>query len=68
MKKNKVNKSALAREFNVSRASVYYQPKMKLRDERLREQILSRLPQLPGRKPEGWSQYPHPPCFGRMSA
>lgn len=47
MKKKRVNKSALAREFHISRASVYYQPKMRLRDERLREQILSVLDEHP---------------------
>ena len=43
MKKKRVNKSALARGFQISRASIYYQSKMKLRDERLKEQILSVL-------------------------
>ncbi len=43
MKKQRVNKSALAREFNIARSSVYYQPKMRLRDEQLKEQILSVL-------------------------
>lgn len=43
MEKRQVNKSALAREFHISRASVYYRPKMKLKDEILKEQILSVL-------------------------
>jgi len=43
MKKKRVNKSALAKEFHISRASIYYQPKMRLRDESLKEQILSVL-------------------------
>jgi len=47
MKKKRVNKSALAREFQISRASIYYQPKMRLRDEQLREQILSVLEEHP---------------------
>lgn len=47
MKKKRVNKSALAREFQISRASIYYQPKMRLRDEQLKEQILSVLGEHP---------------------
>ncbi len=47
MKKKRVNKSALAREFRISRASIYYQPKMRLRDERLRERILTVLEEHP---------------------
>ena len=47
MKKKRVNKSALAREFHISRASIYYQPKMRLRDEILKDQILSVLNEHP---------------------
>lgn len=47
MKKKRVNKSALAREFQISRASIYYRSKMRLRDEQLKEQILSVLDEHP---------------------
>lgn len=47
MKKKRVNKSALAKEFRISRASIYYQSKMRLRDEQMREQILSVLLEHP---------------------
>lgn len=47
MKKKVVNKSALARELQVSRSSIYYVPRMELRDQQLKEQILSVLEEHP---------------------
>lgn len=41
------NKSAMARKLGISRSSLYYQSKMKLRDALLREQILSVLAEHP---------------------
>jgi transposase InsO family protein len=45
---NKVtNKSTLAKELGVSRSSLYYHPKMPLKDELLKEQILATLDNHP---------------------
>jgi len=41
------NKAALARELGVSRSSLYYQSKMLLKDELLKEQILATLDEHP---------------------
>lgn len=43
MRKKKVNKTALAKELAVSRSSLYYQGKMELKDQILKDQILSTL-------------------------
>lgn len=44
---SKTSKKALARKLGISRASLYYKSKMKIRDQCLKEQILSSLSEHP---------------------
>lgn len=43
----KLSKKALAKKLGISRSSLYYSSKMKVRDQRLKEQILAALSEHP---------------------